>query len=122
MGNDLDERSDIYSLGCTIYEALTGHVPLLGQVAVETMKMHIDQEPKLLSLRNPSVPKELDGIVMKALKKDPAQRYQTMGEFKDELERFADSYGAYVRTRKGYSASKFVVLLSSCHISTPSAT
>jgi DNA-binding NarL/FixJ family response regulator len=88
----LDERSDIYSLGCTIYEALTGDVPLLGKTSLDTMTMHIEKEPAPMSLRKPSVPKGLDHIVMKALRKEPATRYQTMDEFKEELQRFVDSY------------------------------
>jgi serine/threonine-protein kinase len=92
QSHELDERSDIYSLGCTIYEALTGHVPFLGKTAGATMQMQIEREPTSMTVRIPSMPADLDRIVMKAMRKDPATRHQSIDELKEELQRFADSY------------------------------
>jgi serine/threonine-protein kinase len=81
MGTPLDWRSDIYSLGCAMYEALTGDVPFLGAVAMETMKMHLDAIPAPMLC----VPRELERIVLKAMEKHPDDRYQSMAELKDDL-------------------------------------
>lgn len=85
LGQPLDARSDVYSLGCAFYEALTGDVPFLGTVALETMQMHLEKEPVLPSAYNPAVSPAIEQVVLKALRKDPAARYQTMEEFKAAL-------------------------------------
>jgi len=87
LGCPMDARSDIYSLGCAMYEALCGRLPLLGKVALETMQMHVERQPESLLVRAPEcrIPEVLDRIVMKALRKDQAERYQTMAEMREDL-------------------------------------
>lgn len=86
-GKALDERSDIYSLGCVVYETVTGYVPYQGESSAEIMYKHVDEE--LIPLRDMSpelpIPVELEPIVAKALEKEPAKRYQSMQAFKEEL-------------------------------------
>ncbi len=88
LGRDVDERSDIYSLGIVIYETLTGKVPHIGRTAHETIEMQIQKDPPSFNTKRPDlyIPERLEAVVLKALAKDPAARQQTMKEFADELE------------------------------------
>ena len=77
LGIAVDNRSDLYSLGCSMYEALTGAPPMIGESALSTMMKH--QSDKPLSLKEASLglqfPYEMETIVAKLLEKDPNQRY-----------------------------------------------
>jgi serine/threonine protein kinase len=86
-GLDVDERSDIYSLGCILFECLTGRVPFEGDSALTTMMMHLEQEAPLVSdlKEDLDCAAELDRIVSKSLEKRPADRFQTVTELKEEL-------------------------------------
>jgi CheY-like chemotaxis protein len=86
-GNELDVRSDIYSLGCLMYEALTGLPPFLGQDLLETMHMHMYDAPRPFSkVRSDIVyPIRLEEIVRKAMNKAPKQRYQSVLELRRDL-------------------------------------
>ena len=85
MGEVADEKSDLYSVGVVLYEMLTGSVPFDGDTAVSVALKHVSEEP--VSMRNfdPSISKALDEVVLRALKKDPAQRYQTAAEMAMDL-------------------------------------
>ncbi len=87
MGKPLDVRSDIYSLGCVIYESLTGRPPCLGSNAVDTMNKHLVQEPPHFADALPEeyIPEAIEAVVWQALAKDPDKRYQTMNELKQDL-------------------------------------
>jgi serine/threonine protein kinase len=78
LGSKVDNRSDIYALGCVLYEALTGAPPFSGPSALETMMQHRNEQP--LSLKEASLgsqfPKEVEQIVLKMLAKEPQDRYQ----------------------------------------------
>src|ERR1700757_2693829 len=84
-GTAVDQRSDIYSLGIVLYELLTGNVPFTGDTPVEIAMKHISATPEPPSRRRPDVPRDLDLVVMRALAKDPEDRYQTAEEMDADL-------------------------------------
>jgi serine/threonine protein kinase len=87
-GQQLDERSDIYSLGCLLHEAVTGYVPHLGQDPIDTMIKHTQDDVLPLKRTRPdlSFPDELDRVLAKMLSKVPERRQQSMREVRAELE------------------------------------
>lgn len=82
----LDARGDLYSLGVVLYEALTGKAPFDSKSQFELMLAHVTETPKAPSALNPEVPPELDPVVLKALAKNPEERYQSAEEFRQTLE------------------------------------
>lgn len=93
-GNRLDARSDIYSLGCVMYETLTGKPPLLGTDVFDTIQRHIHETPRSFASVDPelvSIPEQIEKIVLKCLQLDPADRYQTILELWTDLELFRNT-------------------------------
>jgi len=84
-GGDVDARSDIFSFGAVLYEMVTGRRPFAGDSMTETLGAVLRLEPKAPSELAPGVPKELDRLIRRCLKKDPARRIQHMADVKVEL-------------------------------------
>jgi serine/threonine-protein kinase len=88
-GGEVDQRSDLYSLGVVLYELLTGKTPFDGETPVEIAMKHLSTPPKPPSQLRPDIPRELDMVVMRALAKNPDERYQSADEMEGDLERVA---------------------------------
>jgi len=88
-GGEVDPRSDLYSLGVVLYELLTGKTPFDGETPVEIAMKHLSTPPKPPSQLRPDIPRELDMVVMRALAKNPDERYQSADEMEGDLERVA---------------------------------
>ncbi len=86
QGLDVGPTSDIYSIGIILFEMLTGRVPFNGENAVAIAMKQVTEEPPLPSSLNPAVGPALDAVVMRALAKDPAQRFQSAAEMTAALD------------------------------------
>jgi CheY-like chemotaxis protein/tRNA A-37 threonylcarbamoyl transferase component Bud32 len=95
MGRNLDVRSDIYSMGCIMYEVLSGKAPFVGDNVLDTFQKQIHQPALAFSVMQPDceIPDQLESLVMKALRKDAAERHQSMSELRQDL----------IATRTAYS-------------------
>src|SRR5688572_13282914 len=86
-GAPVTAASDLYSAGVVVYEMLTGKVPFTGDSAIEIAMKHVNELPRPPSKLRTEIPPELDQIVLRALAKEPEDRYQTADEFIEDLER-----------------------------------
>ena len=88
VGQEADVRSDVYSCGVILYQMLTGHRPFEGEATFDVLLMHLNTQPK--SLREVAdgawIPDAVESVVLRALAKRPAQRYQSAGELRQALE------------------------------------
>ncbi len=87
-GDITDERSDIYSVGVALYEMLTGRKPFDGDTPVAIALKHMQSTAKRPTELNETIPEGMEQIVLRAMQKDPAARYQTAGEMINDLEEF----------------------------------
>jgi eukaryotic-like serine/threonine-protein kinase len=86
-GAPVDQTSDLYSVGVVLYELLTGVVPFTGDTPVEIAMKHLSAKPEPPSAKRSDIPRDLDLIVLRALAKDPAERYQSAEEMDADLAR-----------------------------------
>ncbi|MEU6641448.1 Stk1 family PASTA domain-containing Ser/Thr kinase [Saccharomonospora sp. NPDC046836] len=86
-GEQVDARSDVYAAGCVLYELVTGEPPFTGDSPVAVAYQHVREDPKPPSAVNPAVSPELDAVVLKALAKGAANRYQSAAEMRSDLVR-----------------------------------
>jgi serine/threonine-protein kinase len=86
-GEQVDARSDVYAAGCVLYELITGEPPFTGDSPVAVAYQHVREDPHPPSSVNPAVAPELDAVVLKALAKGPANRYQSSAEMRSDLVR-----------------------------------
>jgi serine/threonine-protein kinase len=84
-GESVDARSDVYSVGCLLYELVTGAPPFTGDSPVSVAYQHVREDPRLPSSINPVIPPALDAILLKALSKNPANRYQSAADMRSDL-------------------------------------
>lgn len=88
-GETVDARSDVYAVGCVLYELLVGHPPFTGDNPVSVAYQHVREEARPASELNPNVPDSVDAVIMKALAKNPENRYHSAGEMREDLIRAA---------------------------------
>jgi eukaryotic-like serine/threonine-protein kinase len=86
-GEEVGPPSDLYSLGIVLYEMLTGRVPFDEENPIATAMKHVSEEPASLRELDPTIPRALEAITLKLLKKDPEQRYQSATELAEDLDR-----------------------------------
>jgi beta-lactam-binding protein with PASTA domain len=86
-GESVDARSDVYSMGCLLYELVAGEPPFTGDSPVSVAYQHVREDPRVPSTINPGIPAELDAILLKAMSKNPANRYQSAADMRSDLMR-----------------------------------
>jgi tRNA A-37 threonylcarbamoyl transferase component Bud32 len=85
QGDRVDARSDVYSLGCVLYEMVAGRPPFSGDSPVSLAFRHVNEDPKPPSAYRPGLPPEIEAVIMRALEKDPARRFGSADEFRRAL-------------------------------------
>jgi class 3 adenylate cyclase len=85
LGREADARSDLYSLGCVLYEMVTGRPPFLGDDTVAIISQHINTAPVAPSWHNPEVPRALEALIMRLLAKDPGERPESAAAVQQPL-------------------------------------
>jgi serine/threonine protein kinase len=115
-GDALDERADVYSLGCVLYETLTGQSPFPRATDVALLWAHVHEEPTPPSQARPELPKELDTVLARALAKEPGRRYRSAGELLAATRsglRLGDSApSAPSRPHRSFAVAASIVLLA----------
>ncbi|MCP2262145.1 serine/threonine protein kinase [Streptoalloteichus tenebrarius] len=86
-GETVDARSDVYATGCVLFELLTGEPPFTGDSPVAVAYQHVREDPRTPSEVNSQIPTVLDAVVLKAMSKNPANRYQSAAEMRADLVR-----------------------------------
>lgn len=88
LGNSADERSEIYALGCTLFEAMTGRPPFVGESTLDTINMHVSTPPSRLSevFANADFSNDMEKVIARSLQKDPEKTFADMSEVEKALE------------------------------------
>jgi eukaryotic-like serine/threonine-protein kinase len=89
-GAAVDPRSDVYSLGCVLYEMITGRPPFSGENAVAIAYKHVQEQPISPRRVDPALPETLEAIILKCLAKNPANRYPSAQDMQADLRRYLD--------------------------------
>ncbi len=119
QGARVTVRADVYSLGATLYDLLTGHAPFKGGNVLDILRSVQDDEPVAPRRLVPSIPAELETIALKCLEKDPARRYETASALADDLQRWLDGEAILAhppsilyRLRKRFAKKRAVIVVA----------
>ncbi|MBF9068254.1 protein kinase domain-containing protein [Streptacidiphilus fuscans] len=93
LGKSVDARSDLYSVGCMLFELLTGRLPFESESALGMAYQHVQETPPAPSSMNAAIPPAVDALVARALRKDPSHRFPTADAMREECQRVAQSAG-----------------------------
>ena len=96
LGEELDVRSDIYSFGCLMYEALTGAPPLVGDNVLATVAKQVRETPVSMRAHDSTISDDIDEVVLKCLSKEPLLRYQKASDLRVDLEKIKE--GGYINS------------------------
>ncbi len=124
---DVGPLTDVYALGATLYEILTGRPPFRGESDAETLHLVLEAEPVAPRSLRPGLPRDLETICLKCLRKESTRRYASAGELRDDLERFQggrpilgrpvsawERIRSWARRRPGIAALLALVVLLAC--------
>ncbi len=111
-GHDADFRSDVYTLGITLYQAVTGVLPFEKKTDYEYMNAHLHDQPLPPSALQPAIPQELEDIILKAMDKNPDKRFQSAHEFRKALLKVGMVHVRAYRRLKAIRREKDKVALS----------
>jgi serine/threonine-protein kinase len=104
-GHNVTYKTDIYALGCTLYEMITGDPPFMGDSEFEVLEAHTKKEPPLIHKKFPDIPPIVDEIVGKALAKNPDERYHDCREFFSAIVKF-EKLKTYSPAGAAFASSK----------------
>ncbi|PIB04524.1 serine/threonine protein kinase [Streptomyces sp. HG99] len=121
LSGSFDHRSDLYSLGCVLFEAVTGRRPFTG-TSWQLINQHLKEPPALLRTLRPDAPVELERLVSRLLAKNPAQRPDSADEVYDLLEEINDSYFGDTRPISAPPSSRGADITSEVHLHPDEAT
>jgi serine/threonine protein kinase len=106
LGEELDVRSDIYSLGCLMYETLVGTPPLMGENVLATVAKQIRGVAASLTSHDITIPEDVDAIILKCLNKEPLLRYQAVNDLRVDLEKIKRGEHVKVPMKRSHNQSK----------------
>jgi serine/threonine protein kinase/cytochrome c-type biogenesis protein CcmH/NrfG len=112
-GEEVDHRSDIFSLGILLYEMITGKLPFKGDYKLAVMHSILYEDPTLPESYDVKIPKNVQGVILKSIEKEPANRYQSMTEFTTDLQALKKGSKPKIRTKtskilKGQVSTRFI--------------
>jgi len=105
-GGAIDARTDVHALGVTLYEMVTGEVPFAGETTAQVFRQILAKDPVPPRRLNPTLSRDLETVILTALAKEPAHRYQTASDFADDLDRLMR--GEMIHARPGGAVTRWV--------------